>query len=299
MPYTTVFCLSAVMCRAEGSDLSLEQAAQGSGEVTIHGSVQKRSWYCTPWYSLVGMVVFNWRLDLNLHDSEFLKPRFPLFIGGLITVEDLDNMVYWKHLRRHEIFSCVSRIVAPFPFFYSPGFVTLWCQCQDLALPTACLLPGPLYASMAALLVLPHPFWHTQWSWHPTEWEPFLNSPLDLMGGRLHLPVHPAYASCRANLHAHTTLTDAPGYWNPRRAWSKIHSGLPSNVDAATSLADQPFRVNTLHVYQDLSWNALNSSSRQKEFLENLESCQKTQGRTQNATAWLRWLDKKSLTKYI
>lgn len=49
----------------------------GSSEVTIHGSVQKISWYCTSWYGLVGMVVFSWRLDLNLHDSMTLSPSNP------------------------------------------------------------------------------------------------------------------------------------------------------------------------------------------------------------------------------
>lgn len=140
------------------------------------------------------------------------SPGFPLCIGELFTGEDLENMVHGKHLRRHENCSYVSCIVAPFPSF--TGFVTLWCQCQDLALPTACLLPGPLYASMAALLVLPHPFWHARGTRHPAEWKPFLHSPLELMGGILHLPVHPACVSCCANLHTRTTLTDAPGYWN-------------------------------------------------------------------------------------
>lgn len=159
------------------------------------------------------------------------------------------------------------------------------------------LIPGPLNVSM---FVFPHPFWHTQGTWHPAEWKLFLSSPLELMGGRLHLPVHPAFANCCVNLHPHTTLTDAEflSMGTPCTAWPKSHSGLTSNVDAATLLADQPLRVNNPHISQDLSWSALNPSLREKEFLENLESCQKRWGRTQNATAWLRQLDEKTLPKY-
>lgn len=80
----------------------------------------------------------------------------------------------------------------------------------------------------------------------------------------------------------------------PCTAWPKTHSEHTSNVDAATLLADQPLRVNNPHVHPDLSWSALNSSLREKEFLENLESCQKTRRRTEIATAWLRLVDEKT-----
>lgn len=69
-------------------------------------------------------------------------------------------MVYWKHLRRHEdcsYVSCLCIIVAPFPSF--TGFATLWCQCQDLALPTPsdmdpCVFPWQLY--LCATFFLAH-----------------------------------------------------------------------------------------------------------------------------------------------
>jgi len=38
---------------------TLEQAAQGSGGVTIPGGVQKKCRFCTSGYGLVGMLVFG------------------------------------------------------------------------------------------------------------------------------------------------------------------------------------------------------------------------------------------------
>jgi len=44
----------------------LEQAAQGSGGVTIPGGVQKMCRYGTSGHGLAGMVVLGWWLDLMI-----------------------------------------------------------------------------------------------------------------------------------------------------------------------------------------------------------------------------------------
>ena len=75
--------LSAQVCRwhQAGRGQALEQAAQGSGGVTISGGVQKTRRYGTSGYGLAGTVVLGWWLDLmilevfcNLNDSMILKP---------------------------------------------------------------------------------------------------------------------------------------------------------------------------------------------------------------------------------